>query len=167
MNKLSQAEFEKFYHKHLDKIYRFVFFQMKMNKEITEDLVSEIFIKALKNFDSYDSAKSESAWIFTIAKNHLANHWRDQKPTQALPEDEEKMLDKIWYDLAKNKHQKTTDQQAVSGLLSELQPNEKEIVTFHYLYGYNYAEIGKIKDMSETAAKVAAHRAIKKLSKLL
>ena len=52
----------------------------------------------------------------------------------------------------------------LANLLEALDPEAKEIVTFHYLLGYSYAEIGEMKQMTETAIKVAAHRAVKKLS---
>jgi len=50
-----------------------------VNKEIAEDLTSEIFLKALKNFATYNPDISQVAWIMTIARNHVINHWRDQK----------------------------------------------------------------------------------------
>ncbi len=87
---MSKREFEKFYNNHLDKVYRFVFFRCNGNRELTEDLVSEIFMKALEHFDSYDEKVSKSAWIMTITRNHLANYWRDSKKTSLLPEDEDR-----------------------------------------------------------------------------
>ncbi|MEK7131788.1 MAG: RNA polymerase sigma factor [Patescibacteria group bacterium] len=161
MNK--KAEFEKFYNTHIDKVYRFVYFRIGADKVLAQDLVSEIFIKALENFINYDEKKSRSAWIFTIAKNHLANHWRDKKPVGSLPEDEDEANDDFWLKSAVSAFKKEATKRQVYDLLEELDTSSREIVTFHYLLGYNYAEIAAIKNMSETAVKVAAHRAIKKL----
>lgn len=160
----NKKEFEKFYNTHVDKVYRFVFFRVGGNKDLAQDLVSEIFIKTLEHFSDYDEKKSVSAWIFTIAKNHLANHWRDTKPTSSLPEDEAEANDVFWLKSAVNLFQKEAAKRHVSELLARLDENSREIVTFHYILGYSYAEIAAIRDMSETAVKVAAHRAIKKLS---
>jgi len=165
--KSKKREFEKFYEKHLPKVYRFVFFRSGADRETTEDLVSEIFMKALQHFQDYNPKISKSAWIMTIARNHLYNHWRDAKKTQALPhgedEDGEFVSDAFWLKLGVEKWQKEISSREVAGYLAKLEPNEAEIVTFHYLIGYNYAEIGEMKGMSEGAVKVAAHRAIKKL----
>ena len=159
--------FEKFYHQHLDKVYRFVFFRCSGNKEQAEDLVSEIFMKALENFETYDVERSTSAWIMTIARNHLINHWRDTKPTSPLPEseetDEDRSPDAFWLKSALKSWHKEKNEGLAYELLEELDPAEAEIVTFHYLFGYSYAEIATQKAMSEGAVKVAAHRAIKKL----
>ena len=163
-NHKTKKEFEEFYQTHIDKVYRFIFFRVSGNKELAEDLVSEIFIKALNHFADYDDRVSVSAWIMTIAKNHLANHWRDQKQVTGLPEDEEESTDKIWLTTAINKFQSEETKRELVEILQHLSESDREIVTFHYLLGYSYAEIGEMKAMSETAIKVAAHRAIKKLS---
>ena len=161
--------FEKFYHQHLDKVYRFVFFRCSGNKEQAEDLVSEIFMKALENFETYDATRSTSAWIMTITRNHLINHWRDTKRTNPLPEDQDdseennQNSDAFWFNSAMKAWRKTSDQAETYELLAKLEPSEGEFVTLHYLIGYSYAEIAKQKQMSEGAVKVAAHRAIKKL----
>ena len=126
-------------------------------------MVSEIFIKVLEHFADYDQKKSNSAWVFMIAKNHLANYWRDNKQTGSLPQDEAESDDGFWLQSAVNLFNKEATKREVVELLENLDENTREIVTFHYILGYNYAEIAAMKDMSESAVKVAAHRAIKKL----
>lgn len=160
-----KAEFQNFYNTHIDKVYRYVFFRVSANKELAQDLVSEIFLKALEHFADYNKDISKSAWIFTIAKNHLANYWRDKKPTAPIPEEEEEASHAFWLKSAVNMFKREKDKQQLTELLEKLGPEDREIVTFHYLFGYNYAEIAAMKNMTETAVKVAAHRAIKRLGR--
>jgi RNA polymerase sigma-70 factor (ECF subfamily) len=160
----TKKEFEKFYNTHIDKVYRFVFFRVSGNKDVAQDLVSEIFMKALEHFGDYDKDISTSAWIMTIARNHLANYWRDHRHMTNLPEDEEESSDKFWLTIAVNKFKIEEIKLQLRELLDGLSDADQEIVTFHYLLGYSYAEIAEMKQMTETAIKVAAHRAIKKLS---
>ena len=47
MAMVKKTDFENFYRRNFDKIYRFVFFRVGNNKELAEDLVSEIFKKFL------------------------------------------------------------------------------------------------------------------------
>ncbi len=163
-NHKTKKEFEKFYNTHIDKVYRFVYFRIGADMALAQDLVSEIFIKALEHFIDYDEQKSRSAWIFTIAKNQMANYWRDNKPASALPEDENDSNDDFWLKSAINLAKKDMVKRQICELLEMLDENSREIVTFHYLLGYSYAEIAAMKNMSEAAVKVAAHRALKKLS---
>lgn len=164
-----KKKFEKFYEEHLDKVYRFIFFRCG-NKDLAEDLVSEIFMKALEHFDNYDEKKSSSAWIMTIARNHLINYWRDKKPTQPLPgetpeDSDDAYDDAFWLKSARLAFNKDKEAQEIYELLATLSKEEAELVTFHYLIGYSYLEIAKQKQMSEGSVKVAVHRAIKKLRK--
>lgn len=161
-----KAQFQDFYQTHFDKVYRYVFFRVGGDKELAQDLVSEIFLKALEHFADYNESKSKSAWIMTITKNHLANYWRDKKPAEQIPEDEDEFIDSFWLKSAVNTFKREKDKQQLAELLEKLGPDDREIVTFHYLFGYNYSEIAAIKNMTETAVKVAAHRAIKKLNKV-
>lgn len=169
-----KANFERFYNTNIDKIYRFVFFRVGQNKELAEDLVSEIFIKALKNFASYDENISHSAWIFTIAKNHLANHWRDNAKkgevliAETVTVDEENgeiVGEEQWLSVAIFKQKETQAKSEIYDMLAKLNPSDQELVTLHYLSGYSYSEIAGLKGKSETAVKVAVHRAIKSMRK--
>ena len=160
----NKAEFEKFYNKHIDKVYRFVFFRVNCETELAQDLVSEIFLKAVEHFKDYDKNISNSAWIMTITRNHLANYWRDKKPIGSIPDSDEGLSEGFWLESALKLFKKDQSNQELANLLEALDPEAKEIVTFHYLLGYSYAEIGEMKQMTETAIKVAAHRAVKKLS---
>lgn len=162
---MDKKRFEKFYQENIDKIYRFVFFRVGGDKELAQDLVSEIFMKALKAFETYDEKISKSAWLITIARNHLANYWRDRKLTSSLPQDEDENTEAVWLSSAISAFKGREHSQQAYELLETLEASEKEIVTFHYIFGYSYAEIAQMRGTSEGAIKVAAHRAIKKMRK--
>ncbi|MBI5729002.1 MAG: RNA polymerase sigma factor [Candidatus Magasanikbacteria bacterium] len=166
----SKKDFAKFYNDHIDRIYRFVFFRCR-DRELAEDLVSEIFLKALDHFADFDETMGKAAWLMTIAKNHVANYWRDRKVTTPLTfvdeSGEEEEAEFLGLKQALNAWQKTKDTSLVYELLAKIEPNEAEIVTLHYLIGYSYLEIAERRGASAGAIKVAAHRALKKLRKFL
>lgn len=164
-----KQEFEKFYQLNFDKVYRFVFFRCQ-DKELAQDLVSEIFMKVLEHFADYDETRSKTAWLMTITKNHLANHWRDRKvtvPIENTNEDEEGDDDSKWLKSALFAAEKHANKSLVYEILAKLPENEAEIVTLHYIFGYSYAEISDMNNTTEGAVKVASHRIIKKMQKLL
>jgi RNA polymerase sigma-70 factor (ECF subfamily) len=162
-----KKEFEQFYNDNLDKLYRFVFFRVGKDQNLAEDLISEIFMKVVENFDSYDVEKSRTAWLYTIAKNHLANYWRDKKDIQSLTEisedDDVEDLEGSWFKTSVDKFKNQEENGSVYDILSTLAIEDREIVTFHYLYGYSYLEIAQMTNKTETAIKTTAYRAIKKL----
>jgi len=171
---MSKRKFEKFYNIHIDKVYRYVFFRVNQDKEQAEDLVSEIFLKALNSFAKYDKKISVSAWIMTITKNHLANHWRDRKEAVSIEmiesssddEDGNKISNYSLLSKAIDNFNLWHNKAELVRLLYKLNEKDRDIVTLHYLCGYKYTEIAEMKKMNVSAVKVSSHRAVKKLRDL-
>lgn len=53
--------------------------RMVRDKEIIEDLVQEIFLKAFSNLSSYNHSYAFSTWLYRIATNHTIDHLRKKK----------------------------------------------------------------------------------------
>ncbi len=148
---MNRREFEQFYKVNIDRIYRYVFFRVRQNRDVCEDLVSEIFMKALKHFETYDEKVSKSAWIYRITQNHLANHYRDSKQTTDLEHVDVIAVDDPLVSIE------------LKAQLLKLSSDDRKIVTMQYLLGYTYTEIGEIMGKSVGAVKMASHRALKQL----
>jgi len=160
---MKKPSFETFYNTNLDRIFRYVFFRVGQNRDVAEDLVSEIFMKALKNFEKYDPKISQSAWIYRISHNHLANYFRDKKKTTDI-EDVKFCL------VGSDGHDEIIKQEEhwiIEEGLDELTIEERRIVTMKYIEGYSYKEMAEIMERTADALKVASHRAVKKLRKLI
>lgn len=156
---MDKHAFEAFYKTNVDRIYRYVFFRVGRNVSVAEDLVSEIFMKALKNFHKFDPSISQSAWIYRIAHNHLANHFRDQKKDVDLED--------VQLVLAGEDGRKTfearEEEMKLYEALDGLSPEDRKLVTMKYLEGYSYKEMAQVIEKRTDALKVATHRAMKKL----
>jgi len=156
---MEKRAFEQFYKDNIDRIYRYVFFRVGHNEDVTQDLVSEIFMKALRNFHKYDPEISKSAWIYRIAHNHLANYFRDKKPQVDV--------DDVKYSLAGEDGRETLvqteEQLQLEEALDQLDQDDRQLVTLKYIQGYSYKEMAEMIDKTSDALKVATHRAVKKL----
>ncbi len=160
---MDKRSFEAFYKANLDRIYRYVFFRVGRNESVTQDLVSEIFIKALQHFEKYDEAISRSAWIYRIAHNHLANYFRDKKPQVDL---EDVSFTLVGED-GRRSMETWEEHSKLEKALQQLPVEDRRLVTLKYIEGYAYAEMGEILDRTADALKVATHRAVVKLRSLL
>ncbi len=158
-----QKEFDKFYATHLDRVYRFVFFRVKMNKDVAEDLTSEIFMKALKHFAKYDPKRSQVAWIMTIARNHVINHYRDTKETCDVDE----LAFKLPGEDGRKVLESMNDTMLVQEAILQLKPKDRKIIEMKYLQGYRYKEIAEMLNKTAGAVRIESHRAMKKLRSIL
>lgn len=158
---MDRKAYTKFYHANLKRIYRYVYFRVGKNREVAEDLVADIFTKALEHFDQYDPEISESAWIYRIAHNKVLNHWRDSKPTADV---DDPVIEAAIGGI--DQRGKMNERLDIEALLAQLTPEERELVTLKYLSGYQYSAMGEALGKSADAVKVATHRAMQKLKVL-
>jgi RNA polymerase sigma-70 factor (ECF subfamily) len=154
-----KPDFKAFYDRHLDRVYRYVFFRVGCRQEVAEDLTSEIFIKALKAFDRYDPEQSQSAWIMMIAKNTLINHYRDRK--EEVDVDElASVLPGVDGRVEIERREKSI---VLERALATLSAHERQLIELKYLLGYEYQEMAKQMAKSTAAIKMETHRIMKKL----
>ncbi len=158
---MERKAYTKFYNHNLKRIYRYVYFRVGKNRAVAEDLVSDIFMKALEHFDGYDPVISESAWIYRIAHNKVLNYWRDTKPTADI--DDPAMASSLTGIDERGRLNQKLD---IESLLGQLSEEERELVTLKYLSGYKYSTIAQALGKSADAVKVATHRAMQKLKAL-
>jgi RNA polymerase sigma-70 factor (ECF subfamily) len=160
---MDSSRFQQFYETHFDKIYRFVILRVG-DRALAEDLVSEIFMKALRAFDSYDEARSKSSWIYTITRNHLANHYRTAGRVVTEEDIEDLAIP------AKDFAESATVHYDVQTMLSMLDtlPKEKQVlIRMKYLEELSYEEMAERLRKEKGALKVATFRAMQELRKLL
>ena len=72
------------YDRHAAAIYRFVFARLR-NAASAEDVTAEVFLKALRAISHYQPRERPFiCWLYRIADNAVADHFRRQRPTAEL-----------------------------------------------------------------------------------
>lgn len=152
------------YDKYLKKIYNFIYFKTS-HKETAEDLTSLTFIKALKQLESFKEVEkaSFSAWLFTIARNNVCDHYRSARDSQDI--------DDVW-DLASDEtilrdieFKEKTD--VLSKYLRKLSSKQRDIIILRIFQDLSYREIAEISEKSEAACKMEFSRALKTLKEIM
>lgn len=54
-------------------------YQFSGSYEEAQDMTQEIFLKLYNSLEKYDSRKNFHAWLLTLSKNHLIDHYRKTK----------------------------------------------------------------------------------------
>lgn len=83
LNRMAETKprFVDIYHTHKDAIYSFVLYRVGNNRDVAEDIVSDVFLKAYRNFDSYNTQYQVTTWLYTITRNTLIDHYRKGRVT--------------------------------------------------------------------------------------
>lgn len=152
----------KLYELYLDRIYRYVFYQVK-DKMTAEDVTEEIFLKAWHAIGSYrGKGQSFSAWLYRIAHNHIIDDFRTKREFVSL--DLEALLAVADPDAGA---EKLLTQEEVSELVSCLPPQQKQIITLKFIEGLDNPEIAEVTGKSQGAIRIMQMRALATLRRRL
>lgn len=160
-------QFQQYYEKYLNEIYGYILTRVQYDQQLAEDLVSEIFMKALEKFDTFsEETGTFKSWIYKIAKNHLIDFFRSnsKKTTVQIEEVSNILTDKT---NPKDNTITKVEKEELLIALEELPENKRELVTLKYIMGYSYKEIADITGNDENNIRVSAHRVLKELEKKL
>ncbi len=137
--------FKEVYEEQFSNIYNYIYSQL-LHRERTEDLVSDIFLKAMKNYDRYDpSISSVRTWLTNIARNTLIDEYRKAgiRNHESLDADEEARPPEPSYEDEYPIFQED-EAREVHLLLEKLSPKERELIAMLYFEKMKNEEIGQV-----------------------
>ena len=154
--------FAELYDEFMPKVFRYISYKMN-DQQITEDLTSTVFEKALVSFDKYSSDKAAfSTWIFSIARNTLIDYYRTNKTRQQVALDE--AIEMPSRELSPHEEaEKKAEQDYLKDCLSKLPEDDQEIIRLKFAGEFNNRQIAKMLGLSESNVGVRLFRAVKKL----
>ncbi len=146
-----------YYKEYKDKIYTYFLYRVNFNQAIAEDLTSEIFLKALEHFESFDPGRSFQAWIYKIAGNHLKNYYRTCNREVAL-----ERASSAVYEF-KNCLDASLELQKIMNKIAALEDYHREVLLLRFVDGLNNSEIAELLNKDEGAVRTQVSRALKAL----
>ena len=150
------ARFLEIYERYVDRIYAFVS-RRTGNRAAAEDITSQVFEQALGAVGRFEwRGLPVSAWLFRIASNALADHWRElsrtsDEPPPEVPDPHE--LEEIERRIALNQE------------VERLPDLQQQVIRMRFVEEKSIHEVAAALDRSEGAVKQLQLRALEKLRK--
>jgi RNA polymerase sigma-70 factor (TIGR02952 family) len=154
------------YDHYVELVYRYVYYRVGVHA-LTEDLTSETFLRALRRIPDFRwQGKDFGAWLVTIARNLVADHFKSGRyrlevctaepvePERPQEGPERAVLDAMTY---------RTLLSAVRRLGSE----QQECVVLRFMHGLSVAETALIMEKKSGAIKALQYRAVRSLARML
>ncbi|MEX0761307.1 MAG: RNA polymerase sigma factor [Dehalococcoidia bacterium] len=140
----------------------FSYFTWKFGSGTAEDLTSDVFVRALRMADKFQSGKSWRAWLFGIARNRSMEYWRERSRHQRQPDRREEPNQNPEHIVIQ-----TERAESVRELLAAIPDKSREIVELRFWAGLSYREVAEIVGKSEGALRVDVHRVLRSLKDVL
>ena len=159
------GDFEAFgelYSIYLDRIYRYVFYQVK-DRMTAEDITEEVFVKAWQAIGSCKGKEATfSAWLYRIAHNHMINTLRKKQKITSI--ETKNLVDDSNPEI---EIETALDHQELLATIAGLPQNQKEVIILKFIEEMDNREISRVLGKREGAIRILQMRALTNLRQKL
>jgi RNA polymerase sigma-70 factor (ECF subfamily) len=159
-----KEQIEQWFLRYSHDIYKFLVYYTG-NRDV-EDLVQEVFIKAIKALGTFEGRAQPKTWLLAIARNTAIDYERKKRFRSWLPESllrnvktEERTPEEM-LDLNEEKKE-------LYEALQQLKQSYREVLILRGIKGLSPIEAAMVLNWSESKVNVTFHRALKALQSSL
>jgi RNA polymerase sigma-70 factor (ECF subfamily) len=158
------AHFRSLYERYYEPIFRFLF-RRTADADLTADLCSLVFLKAMQRLPMYTyQGVPFSAWLFRIASNEMAQHFRQFKTQRYISTEEVQLGDMADAITEEPDYDRLGD---LVQALDQLRPEELLLIELRYFEQRPFQEIADILGIKEGNAKVKTYRILEKMKRFI
>ena len=165
--KYKEQYFSQLYDEHLERIYRFVYFKVSSDS-IAQDICSDVFTSLWKQVSLGKTVKNPSAFLFTLARNSIVDHYRSNGKEKGIANIED--FANLLIDKSQDIHKKAQIKEEmlqVNTAMNEMKEEYRQAVFMYYLEQEPITEVAKSLGKSQGAARVLVSRGMKQLRQIL
>jgi RNA polymerase sigma-70 factor (ECF subfamily) len=150
------ARFVDVYDRYVDRVWAYVS-RRAGSRTVAEEITSEVFHEALANLPRFEWRGAPfAAWLYRIAANALADHWRrqgreSQDPLPDLPDERE--------------HEELQRRVSLFQLVDRLPDLQRRVIEMRFVEDKSIRDVAAALDRSEGAVKQLQLRALENLRK--
>jgi RNA polymerase sigma-70 factor (ECF subfamily) len=144
-----------------DDIYRFLVYYMSTSD--VEDLVQDVFIKAIDRYDSFNGESSPKTWLISIARNLAIDEARRKKR-----QDWRRLIKTYEYKTQispEERHITNESRQQLYQSIAKLKQNYRDVIILRGIEELSVAETAAILNWTDKKVSLTFHRALKSLKK--
>lgn len=158
-----RAAFAEIFDRHHSAIYRYIFFRVG-DEAVAEDLAGEVFVRLVEKIDQFTyRGRPLLAWLYTIARNLVADHHRRVGRANMVPLDEGLVADSMGPEDAAGVMLR---QRRLAAALEELTEEQRQVVVLKFFEGLDNQTVAMIVDKSVGAVKSLQHRGLAALRRV-
>ncbi len=156
--------FAKLYDAYVERVSRYIYFRVAEDCDM-EDLVSQVFLKAWENLDRFKAGGAPFvAWLYTIARNLVIDHYRMKK--EVLPLEEALALPSDM-GMPDEEAQARFDLEELRNALQFLKADQQQALILKYIAGLSNESIAQIMNKQEGTVRGLQMRGLQALARYM
>ncbi|MBL57308.1 MAG: RNA polymerase [Flavobacteriales bacterium] len=158
--KKDAKNFRPIYNQYYEIVFRFIF-QRIGDEQITTDIVSEVFYRALHNLKKYEfRGLPFSSWLLRIAHNETIKHYRKVSKSRVV-----KLQTEHLQNLTQEEETNYLEdfKPVLMNALKKLKIEDMQLIEMRFFEERPFKEIAEIMNKKESAIKMKVYRILEKL----
>ena len=156
--------FGELYDAYVERVYRYIYFRVT-DDQTTEDITSQVFLKAWEHLDRYKPGGSPFiAWLYTIARNAVIDHYRTRKQTVPLEDIGALAVEGEALD---DRMERLFDLRALRASLQQLTEEQQQVLQLKFMARLTTEEVARLMGKREGAIRALQMRALQTLAKYM
>jgi RNA polymerase sigma-70 factor (ECF subfamily) len=157
-------EFDVLFRRHHDRLFAF-FYRMTADPPASEDLAQEVFVRMLKYRNTFGEDSDFSGWMYQIARNVRADHFRKRRQESMLIE--QTRVERVEHRAPpSHEFEKEAQLSVLQRALLALPEEKRELLILARFEEMKYETIAELLSIEVGAVKVRVHRAVRELRAL-
>ena len=153
------------FHHYSDSIYTFLVY--RMGSADVEDLVQEVFIRALNSLESFEGRANPKTWLYSIARNLALDELRKKKRSRwsvisFSPLNHEGAV----LETPESLYFLNEGSRELLACIGKLKSNYRDVLVLKGINGFDVKETASILGWTENKVRITYHRACKKLQSI-
>jgi RNA polymerase sigma-70 factor (ECF subfamily) len=153
-----EESFSALFDAYSEKLYAF-FYRLCGNRAVSQDLLSELFVKLVKKIDAYNTG-SFNCWIYTVASNIFRDYLRKRKRSK---EAMDKFAENQQIDYSEEKNSDADTVLVLEKAMTRLDEDERHLITLRFFSSLSFKEMAEIRSEPIGTTLSKLHRSLKKL----
>lgn len=154
-------DIEEIYGLYKDDIFKYLI-SLTYDPSLSEDLLSETFVRAIKSITQFKGESSVKTWLFSIARYTWYDYLRKDK--KEIP-----LHDLLYLHINEDMEKRTINREMAQRIMALLKAEEErnQDIFLMRVKGYSFYDIGLKHGLSESSARVINHRLKNKIKSIL
>ena len=170
--------FDEIVARYKDRIHSFIYFQIKQKQADAEDLTQDVFLEFYKQAANYRGESKFSTYLFSVSRNIVLNYFRahrrrySDKTDSISQQDFDDQSNRVFDELVAPDCPVTAAidddlQQKVSGAMTKLNTDERQLLLLTDREGFSYEQVSNILSIKTGTVRSRLNKARQRLLQFL